>query len=190
MRSLTHVLWMLVAVSAPAVAQDTAFSELRLRGGVFRNPVSGFFSEDWRARTGFHAEAASNVGIGEVSLAVSRLGYTPTTAKPAFTGTHVSLGWTARALETGSASMDVGARLAAFRMDFDDPAMVAGLRGERETLFDVIARGRYALGGRFSAYTHVSYGVLMLSRKTPLMLVSAGVEHATSMPGWLRDFLR
>lgn len=190
MRNCCGVLLLVLGVASQAWAQDTSFSELRLRGSLFRNPVIGQIGDDWRAKTGIQLEVGSNVGIGDLSLAVGHIGYEALTGRPPFTGTLFSLGWSVPALRAGRARLDVGARLTDMRMDFDDPALVAGLRTEEEIILNGIARGRVALGQRFTAYADVSYGVLMLSTKTPVLLIGAGFERAVGAPRWLRTILR
>jgi hypothetical protein len=189
MRQTTWACILLLGAST-ASAQDSSFAELRLRGSVFRNPVSGHIADDWRPKTGVQIEAASNVGRSELALAIGHIGYEATTGKPPFTGTLFSLGWSVPVKRWNRLALDLGARLTDLRMDFDDPSLVGGLRTEEEVVLSGLARGRVSLGRRFSVYADVSYGVLMLSTKTPMLLVSAGVERSVTTPGWLRGLLR
>src|SRR6476661_7347720 len=59
-----------------------------------------------------------------------------------------------------------GVSLTDMRLDFDDPALVGGLRTEEEVILAAIVRGRVALNERFAAFAEGSYGVLMLSTRT------------------------
>lgn len=180
----------LVAATASASAQDSSFAELRLRGSLFRNPVVGQVSDDWRAKTGAQLELATNVGRGELGLAVGHLAYTPTTGKPAFTGTLFTLAWLMPVARVSRVELDAGVRLTDLRMDFDDPSLVWGLRTEEEVMLGVIGRARFPVGRRFSVFVDGSYGLLMLNTKTPMVLIHGGMERTMRTPDWLRDILR
>ena len=181
---------LLVLVAGTAVAQDSSFSRLRIRGSVVRLPVIGHIGDDWRAQTGAQLEIGSNVGNGELSLAAARIAFEPTTGKPRFTETVFSLSWLRPVAATPRGELAVGGRLSDVRMDFDDPALVAGLRTEEEVLLAVVARGRLSVGRGFGAFLEMAAGALMLSTRTPTVSVAAGLEHGLSSPSWLRDFLR
>lgn len=180
----------LVSALATGSAQDTSFSQLRLRGSVLRNPVIGQIRDDWKPRTGGQFEIAANVGWGDLGLAVGYLGYDATTGKPPFTATLFTLAWTAPAVRVAGAELSAGVRLTDLKMEFDDPSIVEGLRTEEEILLGAIARARVPLGRTYSAFIDGSYGVLMLHTKTPVVLVHAGIERTLRTPDWLRDILR
>jgi hypothetical protein len=184
------LLALLLLGATTATAQDTSFARLGVRVSAFRVPVAGALSEDWRAKTGGQLELASNVGPGEVSVGVARIAFAERTGKPPFTETMVSFSWTVPLLRVGRLGIDGGGRLADVQFDFDDPAMVPGLRTEKEMLFSGMARGRVAIGNGVSAVAEASYGILMLSTNTPTAMVSFGIERAGRTPRWLRDFLR
>ena len=189
MRSATWACLLLLSAGA-ASAQDSSFAMIWLRGSVIRNPVSGHIADDWRAKTGLQLEAGSNVGRGELALAVGHIGYDATTGKPPFTGTLFSLGWTKPVMGWHRVRIDLGARLTDLRMDFDDPSLVGGLRTEEEVVVGGLARATVPLGDRFGAYAEASYGVLMLSTNTPMLFAAVGIERSVTTPGWLRGFLR
>ena len=173
-----------------AAAQDSSFTRLQLRGSALRVPVVGHIADDWSPKTGAQVELASNVGRGEIALAVGRIGFDALNGKPPFKETLISLGWTGAVLQRGSFDLHAGARLTDVRMHFDDPAMVAGLRNEEEQLISALARGRLAIGRKFSAFAETSYGMLMTSTRSPTLSVAVGIERDGVMPRWLRDFLR
>lgn len=173
-----------------AAAQDSAFTRLKLRASALRLPVVGHIADDWRPKTGAQVELASNVGRGEIALAVGRVAFDALNGKPPFRETLISLGWTGVVLQRGRFGVHAGARLTDVRMHFDDPAMVAGLRNEEEQLISALARGRLAIGGKFSAFAETSYGMLMTSTRSPTVSVAIGIERDGAMPGWLRDILR
>lgn len=183
-------LMLVLSAMATASAQDSSFSQLRLRGSVFRNPVIGHLADDWRAKTGGQVEIAANVARGELGLAVGHIGYVPTTGKPSFTGTLVTLAWMMPVVRAARIELSAGARLTDLRMDFDDPSLVGGLRTEEEVMLGAIGRARLPIGHRFSAFVDGSYGVLMLDTKTPMVLVHAGIERTARTPGWLRGILQ
>jgi hypothetical protein len=188
MRIVVAGLLCVLATAAPA--QDSAFSELRFRGSVLRNPASGRIADDWRGKTGLQFAIASNVGGGEIGLSAGHLGYTPTSGKPPFTGTFFSLEWTRQLLGSRRLAIEAGPRLTDLRMDFDDPALVGGLRTEEEVIVGATARARYRVAGRTFLVADASLGALMLSTKTPMLLVSIGVGQSAATPRWLREFLR
>ena len=152
-------------------------------------PVSGHIEEDWRAGTGAQVELASNVGANEIAFGIGHVGFDPLTGRPAFAETLIGLSWMHPVIR-GAAGLDVGARLTDVRMDFDDPALVGGLRNEEEQLISVVGRGRARLGRGFSAFAEGSAGVLMLSTRTPVVTIAVGLEHGNAMPRWLQGFLR
>lgn len=180
----------LVSAVATAAAQDSSFSQLRLRGSVLRNPVIGQISDDWSAKTGAQVEIAANVARGELGLAVGYLGYDATTGKPPFTATLFTLAWMVPVTRVAGVELSAGARLTDLKMEFDDPSIVEGLRTEEEVMLGAIGRARLPLGRKFSAFIDGSYGVLMLHTKTPVALIHAGIERTMRNPGWLRDILR
>ena len=187
---MRHALLLMLVVTASAGAQDSSFSHLRLRGSMLRLPVTGHVGDDWRAKTGFQLDIGSNVGTGELSLAAGHVGFAPIAAKPAFTETFFSLAWTRPVVSGSRASLDAGARLSDVRMDFDDPSIVGGLRTEEEVLVSALGRGRVTIGRGFSGFLEASYGLFMLSTRTPTATIAAGVEHGLPMPGWLSRILR
>ncbi len=180
----------LLLVTATASAQDSSFSRLRVRASALRLPVTGHIGDDWRATTGFQADVASNVGAGELALSAARVRFDPISATPAFTGTMFSLAWTRPLFTRRRGTVDLGARLSDMRMDFDDPAIVGGLRTEEEVLISGVGRGRVALGRGFSGFLEGSYGLFLLSTQTPVATLAAGLEHGVPMPDWLRNILR
>ena len=181
---------LLIVAFAGASAQDSSFTRLKVRGSLFRNPVIGRIGDDWHGGTGAQLELATNVGPGDLGVAVGHIGYSPTTGQPAFTGTLITLAWITPVVTARRGDVSAGARLTDLRMDFDDPALIGGLRTEEEVMLGVIARGRLSLGRRFSAFVDGSYGVLMLETRTPVVLIHAGVERDMRMPDWLRGILR
>jgi hypothetical protein len=102
----------------------------------------------------------------------------------------ISLGWARPILRSGRLTFDAGARLTDVRMNFDDPAMVAGLRNEEEQLISALGRARLSLGAGFSGFVETTYGVLMTSTRSPTSTLAVGLMRDGRMPGWLRDFLR
>jgi hypothetical protein len=187
---MKRVLMLLVLMGATAGAQDSSFTRLRLRASVVRMPVIGHIGDDWRARTGAQLEIGSNVGVGELSLAAARVAFEPTTGRPPFTETIFSLSWLRPIASVARSELAVGGRLSDVRMDFDDPALVAGLRTEEEVLLSLVARGRLGVGRGFSAFIETAAGAFMLSTRTPTVSVAAGLERGMPSPKWLRDFLR
>jgi hypothetical protein len=181
---------LLLMLASTAAAQDTSFSHLHLRVSALRNPEMGHLSEDWRARTGMEAELATNVGAGELGLRFGHIGYTPLTGKPAYSGTLFTLGWSMPVVTRSQLGVSVGPTLTDYRMDFDDPSVVGGLRTEEE----VIVAGAARISGRvyrhWSVFAEASYGVLMLSTKTPMATINAGVGREMGTPEWLRKLLR
>lgn len=186
---MKHVPLLLLLIAAQASAQDSTFSVLRIRAGVLRLPVVGHIGDDWRARTGGQVDLASNVGSSEIALSVGRVGFEPTTGKPPFTETLISLGWARPVVRGGPVALSVGARLTDVRMNFDDPAMVAGLRNEEEQLLSALGRVRVLLGTRYSAFVESTYGVLMTSTRSPTATFVVGLQRDGRMPAWLRGFL-
>jgi hypothetical protein len=187
---MKFVCWLLLLAAATASAQDSSFTQLLVRGSVLRMPSTGHIGDYWRPGTGGQVEIASNVGAGELGLAVARVAFDPKATTPAFTETIFSLAWT-RSLVSGSrASFAAGARLSDVRMDFDDASIVGGLRTEEEVLLSAVGRGRVVLGRGFSGFLEGSWGLFMLSTRTPTATVAAGVEHGLPMPAWLRTILR
>jgi hypothetical protein len=182
------LLAMLVAASASA--QDSSFTAFRVRGSMLRLPVIGHISDDWRAKTGAQLDLASNVGASEIAVSVGRVGFDPISGKPPFTGTLISLAWTRAIVQHRALGFEAGIRLTDVRMDFDDPAMVAGLRTEEEQLLSGVARGRIMVGRGYSGFVETSYGALMTSTRTPAVTFGVGLQRDGSMPGWLRDLLR
>jgi hypothetical protein len=181
---------LLFLVATSADAQDSSFSTLRIRGGLLRNPIAGHISEDWSPGTGLRGEFATNVGKAELGLGLAHLAYNPTTGKPSYTATIFSLSITRPLLDRPRGSIDVGARLADYRMDFNDASLVGGLRTEEEVLLSAVGRARARLHGDLAVFGDVSYGVLMLGTKTPMGFVTVGAEYDGQMPGWLRGLLR
>jgi hypothetical protein len=173
-----------------AAAQDSSFSTIRVRASLLRLPVVGHIGDDWRAKTGAQVDLASDVGAGELALGVGHVGFEPTTGHPAFTETLISLAWTRSILEHRALGLQAGARLTDVRMDFDDPALVAGLQTEEEQLISSLVRGRLSLGHRFSGFAEATYGVFMTSTRTATATVAVGIQRDGTMPGWLRGFLR
>jgi len=171
-------------------AQDTSFSRLHLRAGAMRLPVTGHIGDDWRPGTGAQAEAASNVGPGELALGFGRIGWEPTSGKPSFSTMFFSLAWTADVVRSSRAGMSVGARLSDVFMNFNDVAQVIGLRHEEEMMISAVGRGHLSIGRGFDAFAEATYGSFRLSTKTPLASVTLGVGRDMAMPGWLRGILR
>jgi hypothetical protein len=180
----------LITAAAACAAQDSSFSELRVRASVLRNPVIGHVGDDWHAGTGGQIELGTNVGRGDLGLAVGHIGYTATSGRPPFTGTLFTLAWMTPVVSRERLELTAGARLTDFRMDFDDPSLVGGLRTEEEVMLGMVSRARLILGRRFSVFVEGSYGVLMLETKTRMVLLNAGVERDLRMPDWLRGILR
>jgi hypothetical protein len=187
MRRLAFVL---VFIGSSASAQDSSFSALRVRGAALRLPLVGHIADDWKPGTGFQVDLASNLGSSEIALSVGRIRFDPTTGRPPFTETLISLGWTRPILRSGRLAFDAGARLTDVRMNFDDPAMVAGLRNEEEQLISALGRARLSLGAGFSGFVETTYGVLMTSTRSLTSTLAIGVMRDGRMPVWLRDFLR
>jgi hypothetical protein len=183
------VLLLVVAVGG-AQAQDSSFSSLTLRVSALRNPVAGHIDDDWESGTGGQLELATNIGRSQLGLSLGHLGYTSASGKPAFTGTLFTLAWMSTPATLSRMDLRMGARLTDLRMDFDDPSLVGGLRTEEEVLVGAIARARASVGMGFSGFVEASYGVLMLSTRTPMVLLSAGIERTAGMPGFLRRILR
>ena len=181
---------LLLFIAAGARAQDSSFSQLRLRGAALRLPVVEHISDDWRTGTGFQLDVASDVAISEIALSVGRMGFNATTGRPSFSQTFISLGWTGPVVRHARFGLAAGARLTDVRMDFDDPSLVGGLRTEEEQLLSAIARGRFPIVSRYSGFIEASYGVLMTSTHTPMASFAVGLQRDGRMPGWLRNFLR
>jgi hypothetical protein len=182
-------LFLCFGLATSASAQDSSFSQLRVRASVLRMPMAGHLEDDWRAGTGAQVELASYVGASVIAFGIGHVGFDPLTGRPAFAETLIGLSWT-HPVVRGRAGLDLGARLTDVRMDFDDPSLVGGLRNEEEQLFSVVARGHATVGRGFSAFAEASGGVLMLSTRTPVVTVAVGLQHGGTMPGWLRGFLR
>jgi hypothetical protein len=181
---------LLVFIASNVSAQDSSFSALRLRAGALQLPVVGHIADDWKPEMGGQIDVASNLGSSEIALSIGRIRFDPTTGRPPFTETLVSLAWTRPALRTGRLAFDVGARLTDVRMNFDDPAMVAGLRNEEEQLISALGRARVSFGAGYSGFAETTYGVLMTSTPSPTMTLAVGLVRDGRMPGWLRGFLQ
>ena len=180
----------LLCIAARAGAQDSTYSELRFRLSAFRNPLAGHITDDWRAGTGIQAEIATPLASGEFAMAMGHVGYASTTGKPNYTGTLFTLAWTAPVATVSRLQLSGGIRLTDYRMDFDDPTIVVGLRTEEEVMLGVIGRARLGLGRRLALFADASYGVLMLGTRTPMVLVHVGVQRAVTTPEWIRSILR
>jgi hypothetical protein len=187
---MRRIVLLAMFATTTAAAQDSSFSALQLRASALRLPVIGRLDDDWRASTGVELGIASNVGRSEIGLTVGRVGFEPTTGRPPFTETLISLGWTLPILQRRWFGMSVGGRLTDVRFDFDDPSMVAGLRNEEEQLISAITRARIRIGRGYSGFVDAAYGVLMTSTRSPTMTLAVGFQHDGAMPGWLREFLR
>jgi hypothetical protein len=187
---MNRVILFLAFIASAARAQDSAYSELRVRLSVFRNPVAGEIVNDWHPGTGGQIEVGTPLPRGELHAAVGHLAYTPTTGKPPYTATLFTIGWMAPKVAMARLSLAGGARLTDYRMDFDDPSLVGGLRTEEEVLLSGIGRASVPLGRRFAVFADVTYGVLMLGRRTPMLLVHGGVERVFTTPEWVRALLR
>ena len=177
-------------VATTAAAQDSSFTTLELRGAALRLPTVGHIGDDWRPKTGAQVELASNVGRGEIALAIGRVEFDPSTGRPPFKETLISLGWTYPVIRRAAVEVSGGARLTDVRFHFDDPSMVAGLRNEEEQMISALARGRVIVSRRISAFVESSYGTLLTSTRSPTVSVAAGVQADATMPRWLREFLR
>lgn len=186
----TAFVLLLTAFASTASAQDSSFTRMQVRGSLLRNPVSGHIADDWESRTGAQVDIGVNVGRGELAATVAHLGFEPLSGKPPFTGTLVSLGWTTPLLRAGRLTLEGGPRLTDLRMDFDDPSLVVGLRTEEEVMLGVVARARMPFRGRYGLFVEGSYGALILSTKTPMAFLNAGVAASFRTPGWIRGILR
>jgi hypothetical protein len=182
---------LLLVIAAASGAQQTApYSELRLRIGAVSNTSAGAIGDDWTAKTGFAFDVATPLSEGDLGLGLAHVGYTSSTGKPAYDATIFSLSWLSTEVGRGMARVSAGVRLSDYRMDFNDPSLVGGLRTEEEVMPAVLARGRLVLTSRWSLVADGSYGLLMLGHRTPMTFVSAGGQATVGTPGWLRDFLR
>jgi hypothetical protein len=179
-----------LCAASRAFAQDTAYSVLNVRLSAFRNPVAGAIRDDWRPGTGVQAEIGTPFAGGEMGLALGHLGYTPTSGKPAYKATLFTLSWLSAPLRVSRIRLSGGFRLTDYRMDFDDPALVAGLRTEEEVMPGAIARVTVPVARRFTVFADASYGLLMLGTRTPMLLVHLGAERGFSTPDWVRGILR
>jgi len=179
-----------VAAGSSAAQQPAAYSELRFRAGVVSNTSAGAIADDWNAKTGFGVDVATPLSQGEVGLGLSHVAYASTTGKPAYDATIFSLSWLSSEAGVGIARISGGVRLSDYRMDFNDPTLVGGLRTEEEVMPAVVARGRLVLTPRWSLVADGSYGRLMLGHHTPMTFVSLSGQASVGSPGWLRDFLR
>jgi hypothetical protein len=186
----TFLALLLLAAAATASAQDSAFSRMQLRGSILRNPVSGGIADDWKPGMGAQLDVGVNVGRGELAASAAHLGFEPKTGKPGFSGTLVSLSWTTRLVSIGRLTLEGGPRFTDLRMDFDDPSLVVGLRTEEEVMLGVVARARVPMRGRYNAFVEGSYGGLMLSTRTPMLFVNAGISATFGTPDWVRGILR
>jgi hypothetical protein len=187
---MKRIALLLMFATQVAGAQDSSFTSLRFRGGLFRMPVVGHISDDWRPKTGLQVEVASNVGAGELAIGIAHVLFVPTTGKVSFTETLISLGWTSPEARMQGVSLSAGARLTDVRMDFEDPSVVVGLRTEEEVLLALLGRAHVELGHGFRAFGEASFGALMLSTRSPTMTVALGIGRVVAMPGWVRDVLR
>jgi hypothetical protein len=183
-------LLLVLSIASTAGAQDSAFTKLRVRVSALRNPETGHLSEDWRAKTGAEVEAATNVGRSELGLRFGHIGYTPLTGQPPYTATLFTLAWSVPVVTHSRAGVNAIARLTDYRMDFDDPSMVDGLRTEEEVMLAAAARVSGRVYQRWSIFAEASYGVLFLSTKTPMATMNAGVARELETPGWLRKLLQ
>jgi hypothetical protein len=75
-------------------------------------------------------------------------------------------------------------------MEFDDAALVAGLRTEEEVMPSVSARIRTPITRGISLFGEGRYGLLLLGHHTKMGFFNAGAQLAVTTPGWLQDFLR
>jgi hypothetical protein len=187
---MKRVACLFLCAATAASAQDSSFSVIRVRAAALRLPEVGRLAEDWRPRTGAQLDVASTVGRSEVAFSVGHVAFDALTGKPPFGETLISLAWTTPIAGWRAVGLDAGARLTDVRMDFDDPALVGGLRNEEEQLLSVLARGRLRAGRNYSAFVEVAYGALMTSTRSPTAALAVGLQREGAMPNWLRAFLR
>lgn len=174
-----------------ARAQDSAaYGEMRFRVGAVDNAHAGAISRDWKPLIGKQIEVATPLAVGEVGASVARVHYEPLTGKPAYKATLFTISWLAPEIRVGRAGLAAGFRYSDYRMDFDDPTLVGGLRTEEEVMPGVIARGRVILTRRISLVGDASYGVLMLGHHTRMVLLAAAAQYALPTPAWLRGIMR
>lgn len=185
------LLAILMCVAVRAGAQDSsAYRELRLRASALSNPVAGAITDDWRPLIGKQLEVGTPLAVGEFDIAVGRVHYKPLTGKPAYKATFITLAWLSPEATLSRLRLSGGFRLTDYRMDFDDPSMVAGLRTEEEVMPGIIGRARLRMTRRVSLLADASYGLLLLGVHTNMIMLSAGAEYALPTPGWLRDMMR
>jgi hypothetical protein len=189
MRSFVCIAAMCCAIRAGA-QDSSAYRELRIRGSLLGNPSSGPISNDWKPRIGKQIDVATPLAVGEFAVSVGRIHYKPLTGKPSFAATVFTFAWLTPELTVAKARLSAGLRLSDYRMDFDDPSLVGGLRTEEEVMPGVVAKGRLPIGRRISLVGDASYGILMLGHHTRMALMTAGAEYALPTPGWLRDIMR
>jgi hypothetical protein len=177
--------------AAPLGAQDsTAYRELRFRASAVDNVHAGAIERDWQPLIGKQVEVAVPLAVGEVGMAVGRIHYKPLTGHPAYKATLITLSWLTPELALWKARLAGGARFSDYRMDFDDPSMVSGLRTEEEVMPAAIIRGRIVASKRVSVFADASYGVLMLGHRTRMAFVSVGAQYALRNPSWLQGIMR
>jgi hypothetical protein len=184
-------LLMLLIGAAPLGAQDsTAYRELWFRASAIDNVHAGAIDRDWKPLIGKQVEVATPLSVGELGLAVGRIHYKPLTGHPAYKATLITLSWLTPELVVWRARLAGGARFSDYRMDFDDPSVVSGLRTEEEVMPAVIVRGRIVASKRASVFADASYGVLMLGHRTRMVLLSGGAQYALPTPSWLQGIMR
>lgn len=181
---------LLVLAVASASAQDSSFSRLHLRASGFSMPVTGHIADHWRPGLGGQLELATNVGRTDLAISLGRISFDPIAENPPFTEMLIAVGWTVRVLDGNRFAADAGVRLADVRFEFDDPAIVEGLQNEREKLASALGRAHLAVTRSYGVFAEASYGVLMLSTKTPVVVVAVGVERRGATPGWLIRLLK
>ncbi|HEY6213182.1 MAG TPA: hypothetical protein VIW45_12905, partial [Vicinamibacterales bacterium] len=79
--------------------------------------------------------------IGEVDASISRIHYRALTGHPTYAATILTLRWMTPEVG-GRVRLSGGIGLSDYLMEFDDPALVAGLRTEEEVMPSVSARIR------------------------------------------------
>jgi hypothetical protein len=189
MRTLVCVAALCFAVRAGA-QDSSAYRELRIRASLVSNPEAGAISSDWKPGVGKQIDVATPLAVGELAVSVGRIHYKPLTGKPSYAATVFTFAWLTPEVSVSRARLSAGLRLSDYRMDFDDPSLVGGLRTEEEVMPGVIAKGRLAIGRRVSLVGDASYAILMLGHHTRMTLLTAGAEYALPTPGWLRDIMR
>lgn len=189
---------LLASLAMPLRAQaDSAraprgpFSSLSLRAGPLRDVHADGLRDYWDARGGAEVEVSTPFPVGEVGVAVARLGFRGLGAgHPDFDATLVSLRWGASHRLAGPLRVRGMLSLGDFLMSFhDDSTATEGLSREQELAVGAGASVDVALARWLGVTAGGSWQRVLTRVPIRLATVSAGVRLSAPTPRWLRGVL-